>query len=197
MKELYKELRVVRELKQQSHQGPVTSTPPVQGLLGSVCWEAIPNQTLMPNYIFTDWASARLDLSSENLDHWLIFYVSFLLQIMSSSYHIWCVRNSAKTWHLITTIWLTFMSAASLIIVTWVPKIFAILRPRYRMLLMFLPLHTLPIHVSCLVHSGSSPALINSCHPSQCLQLLWIFFCYLWDIPFYILSGYYICKGNW
>lgn len=94
----------------------------------------------MSNYIFTDWASARFDVSSENLDRWLIFYVSSLLQSLLSWYHIGCVRNSAKTWHFISAIWLTCITAARLIIVTWVPKIFAILRPRYRMLLMFLPL---------------------------------------------------------
>lgn len=151
---------------------------------------------LMSNYIFTDWASARFDVSSDNLDRWLIFYVSSLLQSLLSWYHIGCVRNSAKTWHFISAIWLTCITAARLIIVTGVPKIFAILRPRYRMLLMFLPLHTLPIHVSCLVHPGSSPALTNAILPSVS-SFYGFFFCYIWDLPFYILNGYCICKDNW
>lgn len=74
-------------MKQLCRQGP-QATPPAGpgdfsttclGLLGTVRWEAIANPTLMPNYISTDWASAGLDLSSENLDHWLIFLCSFFI----------------------------------------------------------------------------------------------------------------------
>ena len=98
----------------------------------------------MPNWLFTDRTSARFDLSLENLDHYLIFYGSFLLQITFSNYHIWCVKNSAETWHIISTVGFMFINAATKIIVTSNSKIFALLKSHFRMLLLFLPLHTLP-----------------------------------------------------
>lgn len=76
---------------------PVISTPPTWVLLGWVSCEAIPEPALMPNYASTDWTGTRLDLSLENLDHWLIFSGSFLSQILLSCYPIWCVRGSAGT----------------------------------------------------------------------------------------------------
>lgn len=123
MKQLYKELRAIRDSGKQPLQGPEIFTPPA--------WVLLKVRAGKPS-LFLLWFlitfSPAPGLTLENLDHWLIFHASFLLQVLISSYYIWSVRNFAETWHMSSTIRLMFTNAAIMITVTLNPELFALLR---------------------------------------------------------------------